>query len=273
MSRHLIAAFALVCFCVSAVAQESGDAPTRPPELPNDQTELPNDQIEPLAPAPPNPPAPPAEAASVVTTLPTDARSTESPAEVPEQSEAKAEIHDNESFEPLTSNEVELSQAPSTNVLNDETPEWVKNGLVFGDDNHLVISSSVFPELSQCEEDLRSRLLNEVHVYLDKHVLEAKTASMLDYLTYEYVEENWIVPNKRFDNVSHRPSGTYHQLWIELQISSNELEKIRQWERSVFREQRTKQVGVLGGIGIAILTVFSGLVGVLARREQAKLKS
>jgi hypothetical protein len=165
------------------------------------------------------------------------------------------------------------SQDPSSiKILNENTPDWVKEGLVLGEDHRLAVSSSLFPDREQCVGDLKSRLMNEVRSYLDKHVLELTSASQLPELTEEYVEANWLVADREFDNVQDRPSGTYHQLWKELRISSEQLEVVRGWEKSRVRETRTKQVGVLGGVGIAAITVFSGLIGVLARREKAKLK-
>lgn len=160
----------------------------------------------------------------------------------------------------------------SIKILNENTPDWVKEGLVLGEDHRLAVSSSLFPDREQCVGDLKSRLMNEVRSYLDKHVLELTNASQLPELTEEYVESNWLVANREFDNVQDRPSGTYHQLWKELRISSEQLEVVRGWERTRVRETRTKQVGVLGGLGIAAITMFSGLIGVLARREKAKLK-
>jgi hypothetical protein len=160
----------------------------------------------------------------------------------------------------------------SMKILNENTPDWVKEGLVLGEDHRLAVSSSLFPDREQCVGDLKSRLMSEVRSYLDKHVLELTNASQLPELTEQYVESNWLVANREFDNVQDRPSGTYHQLWKELRISSEQLEVVRGWERSRLRETRTKQVGVLGGLGIAAITMFSGLIGVLARQEKAKLK-
>jgi gas vesicle protein len=106
------------------------------------------------------------------------------------------------------------SQDPSSiKILNENTPDWVKEGLVLGEDHRLAVSSSLFPDREQCIGDLKSRLMNEVRSYLDKHVLELTSASQLPELTEEYVEANWLVADREFDNVQDRPSGTYHQLW------------------------------------------------------------
>ena len=185
-----------------------------------------------------------------------------------------AEIDNNSSFDSI------LGDFHGTNnlavlggtVLNDRTPDWVKNGLVLGDGHSLAISSNLLPDLELCREDLKSRMLTEVRAYLDKHVLEYADAYKLDELTQDYVEKYWVKKGQEFDNIQDRPSGTYHQLWIGLHLSSEQLSKIRDWEKSSARDQRTKRVGVLGGIGVFVVTLLSGAVGLLARREKAKLK-
>jgi hypothetical protein len=190
----------------------------------------------------------------------------------------QAEILSNDALESVAGaadlgESVNSQELNSKKVLNDDTPEWVKNGIVLGEDHSLAISSSLLPELEQCREDLKVSMMRDVQAYLNNHVLENASAYMLPQLTQEYVEKYWVVPSQTFDNVQDRPSGTYHQLWIGLHISADQLKKVREWERHRVRESRTKQVGVLGGAGVAAITILSGLVGVLARREKAKLKA
>ena len=180
----------------------------------------------------------------------------------------RAEIGNNESFDSVPSDPI----GDTAPVLNGSTPEWVKNGLVLGDEHSLAISSTLLPDLDQCREDLKSRMMLDVRAYLDKHVLEFSEASKLRELTKEYVEKYWVKKGQEFDNLQDRPSGTYHQLWVGLHISSEQLMKIREWEKHSIREERTKKVGVMGGIGVFAITLLSGAVGLLARREKAKLK-
>ncbi len=205
---------------------------------------------EPAAPAPPEPPA-----------------LAESPPF------ARAEIGDNESFDSVAGDSIGRDAIGDTApVLNGSTPDWVKNGLVLGDEHSLAISSTLLPDLDQCREDLKSRMMLDIRTYLDKHVLEYSQAYKLRELTQEYVEKYWVKKGQMFDNLQDRPSGTYHQLWIGLHISSEQLSKIREWEKHSIREERTKKVGVMGGIGVFAITLLSGAVGLLARREKAKLK-
>ena len=182
----------------------------------------------------------------------------------------RAEIDNNDSFESVVGDSIgETTPLP---VLNDSTPEWVKNGLVLGDEHSLAISSTFLSDLDQCREDLKATMMSDVQAYLDKHVLKFAAADQLAELTQEYVEKYWVKKGQEFDNIQDRPSGMYHQLWIGLHISSEQLAKVRKWEAQSVREQRTKKVGVLGGISVLVITLLSGAIGLLARREKAKLK-
>ena len=204
------------------------------------------------------PPAAPAPAPAPVLAAP------ETPAIV------KAEIDASESFDSVAGDD--LGDTVPLPVLNGSTPDWVKKGLVLGDEHSFAISSTLLPDLDQCREDLKSRMMSDVQVYLDKHVLEFTSSYKIPELTQEYVEKNWVKKGQEFDNIQDRPSGTYHQLWIGLHISSEQLTKIRAWEKQSVREQRTKKAGVLGGVGIFAISILSGAVGLLARREKAKLR-
>ncbi len=146
--------------------------------------------------------------------------------------------------------------------LNENTPEWVKSGLRNGganaEERSFVISSSLLPDLEQCSEDLKSRMMAEVRAYLKKNVLEFESAK-LPQLTQEYIEKYWVKREQFFDNVQDRPSGTYHQLWMGLHISSEQLAKIRGWEKQSERDVRIKKAGTVGGAGILAITLLSGI--------------
>ena len=212
---------------------------------------------------PPDTPAAPSAAAP-----PTAAAAPPAPETPPV---VKAEIDASESFDSVSGDD--LGATVPLPVLNGSTPDWVKKGLVLGDEHSFAISSTLLPDLDQCREDLKSRMMSDVQVYLDKHVLEFASSDNLPELTQEYVEKYWVNKGQEFDNIQDRPSGTYHQLWIGLHISSEQLTKIKEWEKQSVREQRTKRAGVLGGVGIFAITILSGAVGLLARREKAKLKA
>lgn len=193
----------------------------------------------------------------------------------PAQSNTTAERVSNDSFGLVSGDGVGDDNDVPMPFLNDNTPEWVKSGLrngqSTGDDRSFVISSSLLPDLEQCNDDLKSRMMSEIRVYLKKNVLEYEDAK-LPQLTQEYVEKYWLKRDQLFDNVQDRPSGTYHQLWLGLRISSEQLAKVRGWEKQSERDLRIKKAGVVGGLGVFAITLLSGAVGLLARREKAKLK-
>ena len=223
------------------------------PASPSVVAESPSNPSPPEVSTPPEAPSPP-QASSL--------RQTPSP--------PQAEIGNTESFDSLSGETVgETEPVP---VLGSGTPDWVKKGLVLGDEHSLAISSTLMPDLEECRDDLKSRMMSEVRLYLNKHVLEFTDAIKLPELTQEYVEKYWVKKGQEFDNIQDRPSGTYHQLWIGLHISSEQLTKIREWEKQSVRELRMKKAGVFGGIGVFAVTLLSGAVGLLARREKAKLK-
>ena len=193
----------------------------------------------------------------------------------PARTIVEAERVTNDSFGLIVGDGMDSQEAAAMPFLNESTPEWVKNGLkngqLFDNERNFVISSTLLPDLEQCNEDLKSRMMVEVRAYLKKNVLEHENVKLPE-LTQEYIEKYWVVRGQVFDNVQDRPSGSYHQVWIGLHISSEQLAKIKDWEKRSERDIRTKKAGVAGGISVFAITLLSGAVGLLARREKAKLK-
>ncbi|HUP77145.1 MAG TPA: hypothetical protein VM260_01200 [Pirellula sp.] len=211
----------------------------------------------------------PAPALSPLLNNPVDLRLPQNTHTTNTHTTTQAEIDKNDSFDLVVAEVGETAPLP---VLNSNTPEWVKNGLVLGDEHSLAISSNLFSDLEQCREDLKARMMADVQTYLDKHVLKSASADQLPELTEEYVEKHWVKKGQEFDNIQDRPSGVYHQLWIGLHISSEQLAKVHKWEKQCVRVMRTKKVGCLGGVSVIAISLLSGAVGVLARREKAKLR-
>ncbi len=202
--------------------------------------------------------------------LPTEPATPEPPKTI-----VDAELVTIDSFSLVPDDGPDVAETAPMPFLNESTPEWVKNGLKngqsFDNERSFVISSTLLPDVEQCNEDLKTRMMSEVRVYLKKNVLEYENAELPE-LTQKYVEKYWVVRGQVFDNVQDRPSGSYHQVWLGLHISSEQLAKIKEWEKRSERDQRTVKAGVAGGIGVFAITLLSGAVGLLARREKAKLK-
>ena len=165
--------------------------------------------------------------------------------------------------------------AESSNpLLNENAPAWIRDGLSKeGDELRFPIATSLHSDVEECRNELDNVLLSEVRDYLEKNVLlDDVTASDLAGLTTEYIKKKLLVPEREYVNIVDRPSGSYHQLWRQIFISKSELAVIRGWEKNREVLERTKQVGVVGGSALLGMTLLSGMVGLLARREKAKLK-
>ncbi len=159
-------------------------------------------------------------------------------------------------------------------LLNENAPAWIRDGLSKeGDELRFPIATSLYLDVEECRNELDSVLISEVRDYLEQNVLlDGVSATDLTGLTTEYIKKKLLVPEREYVNIVDRPSGSYYQLWRQIFISKSELAVIRGWERNREVLERTKQVGVMGGSALLGMTLLSGMVGLLARREKAKLK-
>lgn len=203
-----------------------------------------------------------------ITEQPTVAKESSAKAEVV----GNAEVVNDSSISTIAEGAIQSSD-DSQPVLGKDTPEWIKKGLVLGESLRTPLSSSLYLTLDECRKDLESRIFDEAKAKIASHTLHSSVSvEDIPQITREYVLENWVTKDREFDNVQIRPSGTYHQLWCELNVSQEELKKVRDWELPILSERRTKQVGALAGFAVVAMGFVSGLVGLLAGREKAKLK-
>jgi len=162
----------------------------------------------------------------------------------------------------------------SSPLLNESTPAWIRDGLSKeGNEHRFPIATSLHSDVEECRKELDSAMMSEVKDYLEKNVLlTGISADELAGLTPDYIKKKLLVPEREFENVVDRPSGSYHQLWRQIFISKSELAVIRGWEKNREVLKRTTEVGMMGGSALLGMTLLSGMVGLLARREKAKLK-
>jgi hypothetical protein len=112
-------------------------------------------------------------------------------------------------------------------------------------------------------------LVSEARSYLNQHVLPEPEADELEQLTAEWIRENWMVKDKTFDAITNRPSGEYHQAWVELQVSLADREVVKSWWQETERDRRVKQVGglaVFGILGVGVLRTFFGFASRKSRQ-------
>lgn len=154
----------------------------------------------------------------------------------------------------------------------DDAPDWVREEPQLHGGHVFTIWTTESPDLEGCREEFDAILLPQVQKHLDEHVLRHVQAKNLSELTKEYIEKYWLVEGKEFDDISERPTGAHHRLWKQIHITESQIDTVRDWENRIVVSQRTKHVGLAGAATLAGMTLLSGMIGLLARREEAKLK-
>jgi len=151
-------------------------------------------------------------------------------------------------------------------LVGDNAPSWVRERIVSKTRLRVPIASSLFETLDECRKDIDQRLLEEVrNILVQNGFGELSTTWPEGTLTESYVREHFLADSE-FDNVQERPSGTYHQLWILLDIDETQLSYLKHWERQFVSEERAMIVEfTLIGI-VATLASFSAIVGFIAHR-------
>ena len=89
-------------------------------------------------------------------------------------------------------------------------------------------------------------------------------------LTEAYIREHFLARSE-FDNVQERPSGTYHQLWVLLDIDQQQLSFLKHWERQFVGEERAVMVVFTTISIVPFIAAFSLIVGFFAERENRRV--
>jgi hypothetical protein len=123
------------------------------------------------------------------------------------------------------------STVPNTDPLySDDKPEWVATPDVLTGNIHRVSFSTELLESEEaCREQIDKVILEAARQYVNQHVIAEPVAHKLSALNASWVRENWLVPNREWVAVLDRPSGTYHQLWGQLEIFPEDRQKVAEW--------------------------------------------
>ncbi|MCY2973679.1 MAG: hypothetical protein NTW52_03315 [Planctomycetota bacterium] len=118
----------------------------------------------------------------------------------------------------------------SVPLYSDDKPDWVAAPDVLDGNVHRVTFTT---ELLESEEACRAQvdkiILDAARQYVNQHVIDEPIAQKLSGLTASWVRENWLVPNREWVAVLERPSGTYHQLWGQLEIFPEDRQQVTAW--------------------------------------------
>ena len=149
-------------------------------------------------------------------------------------------------------------------------PDWVVSGLSREPesiDPRFIISSSQEFDVEMCHADISDRLLDETRAFLDKYVLDSRSAD-IPFLTKDYVNNHFLQsnPDRTYVQTINRPSGESFRVFKELSIPESCLKDLLQWERNQRTQQVTYAIGGVGAVAVVLLGGFSSLIGLFMPR-------
>ncbi len=125
-------------------------------------------------------------------------------------------------------------------LYSDDKPEWVAAPDVLDGNIHRVSFSTELLESEEaCREQMDKVMLEAARQYVNQHVIAEPVAHKLTALNASWVRENWLVPNREWVAVLDRPSGTYHQLWGQLEIFPEDRQKVAEWYHDLDTRRRS----------------------------------
>jgi len=134
-------------------------------------------------------------------------------------------------------------EAPSLTsepLLPLDKPDWVASAdRIDGNIHRLTVATDPMDSLDACHDQLDSTILAAARRYVNERVLEEPDADKLNGLTAQWVRENWLVPNREWEAVLNRSSGTYYQLWVELEVFPDDRELIKKWYQELETQRKS----------------------------------
>jgi hypothetical protein len=123
------------------------------------------------------------------------------------------------------------SPVPMSNPLySDDKPDWVAAPDVLDGNVHRVtFSTELLASEDACREQIDKVILDAARQYVNENVIAEPVAQKLSMLNAAWVRENWLVPNREWVALLERPSGTYHQLWGQLEIFPEDRQLVADW--------------------------------------------
>jgi len=135
------------------------------------------------------------------------------------------------------------SEAPSLTsepLLPSDKPDWVAAAdRLDGNIHRLSVATEPMDSRDACRAQIDSTILAAARRYVNEHVLEVPDADKLNGLTAKWVRENWLVPDREWEAVLNRSSGTYYQLWVELEVFPKDRELVKKWYQELETQRRS----------------------------------
>jgi len=141
---------------------------------------------------------------------------------------------------PATTSDSEAPAMTSEPMMPADKPEWVATiDSLEGSVHRLSVSTELLESPEACRAQLDETLLAATRRYIVKNLIEDQAAELLPALTIAWVREHWLVPDREWEAVLTRPSGTYYQLWVELEIFPEDRELIKKWYKELETRRRS----------------------------------
>lgn len=164
-----------------------------------------------------------------------------------------------------TSTQIQLDEV-STNqngtsqpLLPDDCPAWVGQvDQVDGETHRIVIASELMSSIEECRSKLDEALVTGVQHYVNENLSnDENVASKLIDLDANWIRSHLMGDNVEYEATLKRPTDTYHQLWVQLEISRQERETISRWIQQLETSKRASAVGLVGGSLVVCLALLN----------------
>jgi len=169
---------------------------------------------------------------------------------------------------------IKLDEEPSTEVsasqplLPEDRPDWVAQpDSVDGDIHRIAIGTELASSIEECRNKLDIALLDGMRQYVDEHLSNhRKLASKLTELHAPWIRKNLMDSDTQFEAILDRPAGTYHQLWVQLEIDPRSRGTIMQWLQRLETQWRAGAVGVVAGGCVLCLSLLNVGLSLFAKK-------
>ena len=143
-------------------------------------------------------------------------------------------------------------------LLPNDHPEWVAQvDRVDGEVHRISVATELSNSVKECRAKLDDALLEGTRRYIDEHLADnQKVASKLASLNTAWIRAKLLKSDLEYDAEIVRPSDTYHQLWVQLEIGRQDRETIQKWIQQL---ETTRRVGVVAFVAGGLVLCLSAL--------------
>ena len=152
-----------------------------------------------------------------------------------------------------------VKDSTSQPLLPEDRPEWVaQSDQVEQEIHHIAIATELASSIDECRNKLDEALVDGVRRYVGEHLSKnQEVASKLADLNASWIRTHLMKSNIQFDATLERPAGTYHQLWVQLEINPESRKTIDEWIARTETKTRAAAVGLMGGGFVVCLSLIN----------------